>query len=51
MSDRQRDQLMCLVHKRAADHAAPIVPTVQADGKVVEKVCFDTDDAEKTTPW
>ena len=33
-SDRQCDRLMCVVHKRAGDHAAPTVPTVEANGKV-----------------
>lgn len=51
-SDRQCDRLMCGVHKRAGDHAAPTVPTVQADGKVGERVYANTDEeSERTTPW
>ena len=41
----------CVGAKSAEDPAAPPIPTVQADGKVGEKVYFHTDDPEKTTPW
>ena len=51
-ADRQCDRLMWVVHKRAGDHAAPTVPTVEANGQVGERVYPNTDDEpERTNPW